>query len=172
MISAVPPSFRFDSSMNGMLAKAHYIMHWHHIRYLRDCKGISHDEIAGRHLEDVPSIVPATAEKQYLQESRGLEEFESIAISALEMAEETPGDQQAFNIANSYTKLGKVARCRQDWDTAVSNLNEAIRRLDCIITATPTPFVVAARHELADACFLLGEVHMARYRRNNNGAIL
>src|ERR1035438_2326172 len=137
-------------------------------------------ELSARLLEDIPSRVSPAEEKSYLRQSRGLDEVQSIALSALELALETPGPQQSLNIANAHTKIGKCARFSWDWPTALQHLGKAIDLLTQILAAGRMPLEnqISAKRELADARFLRGEVQMARFRQtrstldHDNAAVL
>ena len=122
--------------------------------------------MAGRLLEDLQSAVSPADEERYLRNSRGLDEVKNISISALELAERTPGSQQTFNIANAHNKIGKCARFSKDWKNAITHLAKAIE----ILTRMKNDRHISSDQmgkickELADAHFLLGEVYMGRYR--------
>lgn len=167
MVGSVPRLARFNSDINAMLIKAHFILAWTIEKFLKDCKQpISGGESVWL-LEDIPSRVTLAEEATHLRQSRGLDEVRGIAFSALDLALETPGPQQNFNVANAHTKIGKCARFSRDWDAALTHLGKAIEML----TESAKGRDVTAddlrriQQELADAHFLRGEVHMARFRQ-------
>jgi len=167
MIQSVPRPVRFNSDINGMLIKAHFIAAWTMENFLRDCKKATPDEQSTWLLEDIPSRVTPEEEKAYLRQSRGLDEVRGIAFSALDLAEQTSGPQQEFNIANAHNKIGKCARFSQDWQTALDHLGKAVEMFRQMSNGVNLPpgQLRQIQTELADAHFLRGEVHMARFRQ-------
>jgi len=167
MLQSVPRRFRFNSDINGMLMKAHFILAWTMENFLRDCKQIAPGEQPACLFEDIPSRVTPAEEGAYLRQSRGLDEVRGIAFSALDLASETPGPQQSFNIANAHNKIGKCARFSREWTTALHHLGEAINSFTQMSKRADMPNEKRSqiKRELADAHFLRGEVHMARYRQ-------
>jgi hypothetical protein len=167
MVQSVPRPVRFNSDINGMLIKAHFILAWTMENYLRDCKQTSDGHSAWL-LEDIPSRIKLTEEEAYLRQSRGLDEVRGIAFSALDLAQQTPGPRQVFNIANAHNKIGKCARFSHEWEIALTHLGEAVE----MFKRMSMDFNIPPEHrrqiqmELAHAQFLRGEVYMARYRQN------
>jgi tetratricopeptide (TPR) repeat protein len=162
---ALPRQLISPESMNAMLYKGHYILDYTYKIFLQECKSTNISQFSNKLIEDIPTIISEEYEYEWLQNSRELDEIENIFITALELAKDTLGENQEFNIANSYVKLGKLARFRRDWDSAINNLNEAINRLKKIRIRSHE---VSVLKELADAYFILGEVYMAIHRQNNN----
>ncbi len=167
MIKSVPRPVRFNSNINGMLIKAHFILAWTMENYLRDCKNNVPVGQSFQLIEDIPSCVTPAEEMAYLRQSRGLDEVRGIVSSALDLAFMTPGPQQTFNIANAHTKIGKCARFSRDWDAALEHLGKAIEMLSQMTNGIIAPPIDLRQihMELADAYFLRGEVYMARYRQ-------
>jgi len=165
MIRSVPRQFRFHSDINGMLIKAHYILAWTMENYLRNCKQTVPDGHSSWLLEDIPSSVTPDEEEEYLRQSRGLDEVRGIALSALDLARETPGPQQTFNIANAHNKIGKCARFSRDWKTALEHLGAAVEQFTQMTNGITPESRRKVQQELADSHFLRGEVHMACYRQ-------
>lgn len=168
MVQAVPKAVRFNSEINAMLLKAHYILAWTMQRYIRETKQSDPESCSGCLLEDVPSRLTPAEEKAYLRGARGLDEVRGIAKGALDLARETPGDNQAYNVANAHTKLGKCARFAQDYEAALDHLAQSIESLRGLASgALGASNVLDVKRELADAYFIRGDVHMARFRENN-----
>jgi hypothetical protein len=167
MIRSVPRPVRFNSDINAMLIKAHFILAWTMENYLRDCKQTVQGEPSAWLLEDIPSAVTPAEDEAYLRQARGLDEVRGIAFSALDLALQTPGPRQTFNIANAHNKIGKCARFSRDWETALDHLDKAIAMLSpmCEDGNSLPEHLRQAQQELADAYFLRGEVQMARYRQ-------
>lgn len=167
MVRSVPRPIRFHSDINAMLIKAQCILGWAMENFLRDCKQAPAGTPPESLIEDLPSRVTPAEEMAYLRQSRGLDEVRGIAFSALDLAAQTPGPQQEFNVANAHNKIGKWARFTRDWDAALIHLGKGIEIL------TPMgkgggPLVnerQRIQQELADAHFLRGEVFMARFRQ-------
>ena len=114
------------------------------------------------------SIVPliacpsAEAERQFLQQSRGLDESESIAISFLEMAQEERYGFLTSHRADGHLMVGQAARYRRDWDASLDHLSRTLDEFSGIAIENTADFHGLRTMELTH--FLLGEVHMARFR--------
>jgi hypothetical protein len=167
MVQSVPRPVRFSSDINGMLIKARFILAWTMENYLRECKQTVPGEHSDWLLEDIPLRVTPAEDEAHLRQSRGLDEVRGIAFSALDLALQTAGPQQAFNIANAHNKVGKCARFSREWETALDHLGQAIESFSQMSKNVNIPpgNLRQIQEELADAHFLRGEVHMARYRQ-------
>lgn len=161
MNRSVPRKFQRPQFVNAMLIKAVYVMDYAHKIFIGAYKDCTMEGLQGRLAEDIPSKKAPGEELEWLKNSRELDEAENIYISALELAEKSPGYNQKFNIANANNKLGKLARYRREWNKAIEYLNNAIMLFEAQRREISTMRVTS---ELADAHYLLGEVHMARYR--------
>jgi hypothetical protein len=167
MIKCVPRQVRFTPDINAMLIKAHYILSWTMENYIRDCKQAIGSDISVSLLEDIPLKVSIQEDSNYIKQSRGLDEVMGISLSALDLAIQTSGHQQSFNIANAHNKVGKCARFSREWDVALDHLTKAIEMLNLIsndVIMQPIN-LEQIQGELADAYFLRGEVFMARFRK-------
>ena len=170
MIRSVPRLFRFDSDINSMLMKAHFILDWAMVNYMRDCKQYAQDAQLSELLEDIPSKVSPEEEEAYLRQSRGLDEVRGIGFSALDLAKNTKGPNQEFNIANAHVKIGKCARFSRDWESALHHLGKGIEMLSHMVQIghQNAEELSTDRLELTIAHFLRGEVYMARYRQTRS----
>jgi hypothetical protein len=162
MLAAVPAAVRDPQRFEAMVVKARYIQNAEVRRFIRVCKGADPDEAGDCLLENIPSQVTRDEEVRFLRESRALEEVEILLRSAMEEVECKADANQQFNIANSYNSLGVLARLRCDWPEAERLIEEAVRRLQPLLTTSTQR--KSASQELATAFYNLGEVSMARYR--------
>jgi tetratricopeptide (TPR) repeat protein len=168
IFAAMPRSVRAPQSIKMMVVKAQCIQQNELRRFVRVCKGIDPDDAADDLLEDIPSHVARAEEIRFLRESRAFEEVEILLRSALEEVEHKDGATQAYNTANSYNKLGVLARLRCDWPEAERLIMKAITKLDALReNGCHDPQVL---QELATAHYNLGEVWMARYRETGTEA--
>lgn len=167
MLKTVPWQVRFKSDINAMLIKAHYILDWTMKNYIIDCKQIVKGDISTYLLEDIPLKVSIEEDENYISQSRGLDEVRGISHSALDLAKQTPGPMQLFNIANAHHKIGKCARYSREWDDALHNLTKAIEMFiqmsDGVIINNKNEKQI--QDELTNAFFHRGEVHMALFRK-------
>lgn len=110
-------------------------------------------------LEDIPSKFSIEEEKEWLEQNEELNEIESLFKNSIEIESKTPGPNQSFNIASTFSKLGALYRFRREWDQAIYHISEAISRFSKISDQD-----IETQREIAIAYYLLGEVYMAKYR--------
>jgi tetratricopeptide (TPR) repeat protein len=162
MTRAVPSRYRFSAEPEAMAIRYRLALQWHLRRYCETCKGMAAEETVKYLLEDIPAVVSAEAERQFFQQSRGLDESESIAISFLEMAQEERYGFLTSHKARGHLMVGQAARYRQDWDASLHHLSRALEEFSAIDVENTADF--SSLSNLALTHFVLGEVHMARYR--------
>ena len=157
MTRAVPSRYRFSTEPDAMAVRYRLALQWHLRRFCTTCKGMAAEEAVQYLLEDIPAVVSAEAEREFLQRSRGLDEGDSIAISFLEMAQVLKSHK-----AYGHLMVGQAARYRQDWDASLHHLSRALEEFSAIDVENTANF--NSLSNLALTHFSLGEVHMARYR--------
>lgn len=162
MTRTIPSRYRFSAEPDAMAVRYRLALQWHLRRYCKTCKGMAVEEAVQNLLEDIPAVVSAEAEREFLRQSRGLDEGESIAISFLEMAQEMRYGFLKPHKAYGHSMVGQAARFRQDWGASLNHLGRAIEEFSSIdIENTGDSNSLS---QLARTHFVLGEVHMARYR--------
>ncbi len=170
MLNNVPRAVRFSSNINAMLIKAHFILNWSMMRFLKDCKAGNFKGEPEDLIEDIPSRAGKLAEAEYLRVSRGHDEARGVATSALDLAKlvTTNDPNRNYNIANAEHKLGKCDRFCGEYSTALQYLNSSIIHFKELLNiALSEERLTDIRKEMADAHFHRGEVRMALYRQGD-----
>jgi hypothetical protein len=163
MYRIVPSRYRSAESVDHLFKRAECVFEYAYCQFLQECKGLTRKGVGDKFVEALPSLVSAEVERRYLREARGFELYEAIARGALDDAKRADAStEREFDLAEAWSRLGKVARYRRDWKRGIECLDSAIWRLEKLAGESRSHSEVA-RQELADARFLLGEIYMARF---------
>ncbi len=161
MLAGIDRRVRYCSDLVLQVIKSRIIGEYETRRFICECKSISPSEAMGRRLERIPSRVGRQAEIQFLKDSRGWEEVESILNGVSDAIANESGEVAEFNRGNVENSLGAAASAQCRWDDAIRYIDKAIRRLTPLTALNSVG--IDAKKEIATAYFNLAEVYAGRH---------
>lgn len=161
MLAGIDRRVRYCSDLVLQVVKSRLIGEYEKRRFICECKSVSPSEVMGRCLERIPSRVGRLAEIQFLRDSRGWEEVESILTGVGEAISNEKGEVAEYNRGNVENSLGAAASAQCRWDDAIRYIDKAIRRLTPLTVLNSVG--IDAKREIATAYFNLAEVYAGRH---------